>query len=56
MERTRRDFLAEVSQGMMVASVGAAVAADLGLAPARAADGPETLVLRQARVQWMRTV
>jgi hypothetical protein len=41
--RTRREFLADVGKGMLVASVGPAVAADLGLASARAADGPERL-------------
>jgi hypothetical protein len=35
--RNRREFLAEVGQGMLLASVGAALAADLGLAPAFAA-------------------
>lgn len=37
----RRKFLADVGQGMLVASVGAALASDLGLAPASAneADG-----------------
>src|SRR5262245_53615635 len=41
--RNRREFLAEVGQGMLVASVGAAVAADLGLAPAFAGEAPEKL-------------
>src|SRR5438067_12206159 len=36
---TRREFLADVGKGMLVASVGSAVAADLGLAPAFAAEG-----------------
>jgi hypothetical protein len=40
---SRREFLADVGRGMLVASVGSAVAADLGLAPALAADGPEPL-------------
>lgn len=39
--RTRREFLTEVGQGMLVVSVGATVAADLGLAPSAAADGEE---------------
>ena len=30
---TRREFLADVGRGMLIASVGSAVAADLGLAP-----------------------
>src|SRR5947209_858700 len=32
MNRSRRQFLAEVGQGMLVASVGSALAVDLGLA------------------------
>jgi hypothetical protein len=43
MNRNRREFLADVGRGMLVASVGSAVAADLGLAPAHAADGPDVL-------------
>jgi hypothetical protein len=43
MNRSRREFLADVGQGMLLASVGAALAADLGLAPAYAGDGPERL-------------
>jgi hypothetical protein len=34
MDRTRREFLANVGRGMLVASVGGAVAADLELVPA----------------------
>ncbi|HEV3137881.1 MAG TPA: hypothetical protein VGZ26_08245 [Pirellulales bacterium] len=41
--RTRREFLAAVGQGMMVASVGAGLASDLGLASARADEGGEPL-------------
>jgi hypothetical protein len=42
MERyRRRDFLADVGRGMLVASVGTSLAQDLGLAPAALADGPE---------------
>lgn len=37
--RTRRDFLAEVGKGMLVASVGAPLAAELGGAPALAVEG-----------------
>ena len=40
---SRREFLADVGRGMLVASVGTAVAADLGLSRGLAADGPETL-------------
>ena len=38
MPRTRREFLAEVSRGMVVATVGYEVASDLGLAPALAGE------------------
>jgi hypothetical protein len=37
-DRNRRDFLADVGRGMLVASVGSALAADLGLAPAWAGE------------------
>jgi hypothetical protein len=43
MNRTRREFLADVGRGMLLASVGPALAADLGLAHARAGDGPDAL-------------
>ncbi|MSR56995.1 MAG: hypothetical protein EXS05_04910 [Planctomycetaceae bacterium] len=38
LPRTRREFLADVGRGMLVAGVGSATAIDLGLATARAAD------------------
>jgi len=38
MDRTRREFLADVGRGMLVASVGAATAAELDLVPAAFAD------------------
>src|SRR5262245_50171044 len=38
MIRSRRQFLAEVGQGMLVAGVGSALALDLGLAPKALAD------------------
>jgi len=41
--RTRRDFLAEVGRGMLVASVGYSVASDLGLASAVADETAESL-------------
>jgi hypothetical protein len=41
--RNRREFLADVGKGMLIASVGPALAADLDLASARAAEGPERL-------------
>ena len=40
----RREFLADVGRGMLVASVGAGIAQDLGLASAAlAGEGPERL-------------
>jgi hypothetical protein len=46
MNRNRRDFLANVGKGMLVASVGTGVADDLGLglSPALAADAPDRLL------------
>jgi hypothetical protein len=41
--RTRRQFLAEVGQGMLIASVGCSAAIDMGLAPARADERPGSL-------------
>src|SRR5205085_1897328 len=43
IDRTRRDFLADVGRGMLVAGVGPALAADLGLASAFADEPPGTL-------------
>jgi hypothetical protein len=40
---TRREFLADVGRGMLLATVGCSVANELGLAPAFAADAPDTL-------------
>src|SRR6476620_9228169 len=40
---TRREFLADVGRGMLVATVGCAVANELGLAPAFGADAPDAL-------------
>ena len=40
---TRREFLADVGRGMLVASVGYGMATELGLAPAFAADAGDTL-------------
>src|SRR6266436_1138698 len=40
---TRREFLADVGRGMLVATVGFGAATELGLAPAFAADAPDTL-------------
>ncbi|MBX7105204.1 MAG: hypothetical protein K1X57_14070 [Gemmataceae bacterium] len=43
MDRTRRDFLDDVGRGMLVAGIGPSLAADLGLASARADDAPGRL-------------
>ena len=43
MNRNRREFLADVGKGMLLASVGSAVAYDLGLTTAFAAEGKDTL-------------
>src|SRR6266702_7263870 len=40
---TRREFLADVGRGMLVATVGYGLASELGLAPAFAADAADTL-------------
>src|SRR6266567_53079 len=40
---TRREFLADVGRGMLVATVGCGLASELGLAPAFAADAADTL-------------
>ena len=39
----RREFLADVGRGMLVASLGSVVAADLEVAPAWASEGAEPL-------------
>jgi hypothetical protein len=43
-EPNRREFLANVGKGILVASVGAGLAAELGLTPTVAADAPERLL------------
>jgi hypothetical protein len=43
MNRNRREFLADVGKGMLVASVGTTLATDLGLSTAFALDGPDRL-------------
>jgi len=55
MQSTRRDFLADVGRGMVVATVGAGLASDLGLAPAWAAEAPPALTFgkREALVCLM---
>ena len=42
-QRSRRDFLTDVGTGMVVASIGAGLAADLGFSTAFANQGPERL-------------
>jgi hypothetical protein len=42
-QRSRRDFLADVGKGMVAASVGSSLAADLGFSTAFADQGPERL-------------
>ena len=39
----RREFLADVGRGMLIATVGCGVARELSLAPAFAADAPDVL-------------
>ena len=41
--RTRRQFLNEVGQGMLIASVGYATAVEIGVAPAQAYEASESL-------------
>ena len=41
--KSRRQFFADVGRGMLVATVGYSAANELGLAPAFAADAPDTL-------------
>lgn len=42
-QQTRREFLADVGKGMIVVSVGSALAAEIGLGDARAEDAPGRL-------------
>ncbi len=42
-QTSRREFLADVGRGMLIASVGPALAFDLGLASARAGEGADVL-------------
>lgn len=43
MNRNRREFLADVGEGMLIASVGSALASDLGISAAFAAEESKTL-------------
>jgi hypothetical protein len=47
-QRTRRDFLKDVGTGVVVASVGPSLAADLGFSSAFADEGPERLTFGPA--------
>ena len=47
IQRTRRDFLKDVGTGVVVASVGPGLAADLGFSSAFADEGPERLTFGQ---------
>jgi hypothetical protein len=42
-QRSRREFLSKVGQGMLVASIGSQLATDLGVAKADSVDGAESL-------------
>ena len=44
--RTRRDFLADVGKGMLTASIGTALASDLGLSTALAEEKARALESR----------
>jgi len=44
MNRNRREFLADVGKGMLIASVGPALAADLGISSAFADEEPKRLL------------
>jgi hypothetical protein len=52
---TRREFLAEVSSGMLVAAVGYGTATELGLSDATAGEGPQRLTFGtlEPLVDWM---
>lgn len=54
---TRREFLSDVSHGMLVAGLGAALAGDLGFSTAYADRGPESIPLGdyEALVELMRS-
>jgi hypothetical protein len=43
LDRNRREFMADVGRGMLLASVGPALASDLGLASLRAGEGGDVL-------------
>ena len=45
MRRSRREFLADVGRGMLVAGVGLSAAVDLGLSPAAVVEGAEANAL-----------
>src|SRR5262245_61233447 len=41
--QSRREFLADVGRGMLIATVGSSIAAELGLARVSASEGPAAL-------------
>ena len=47
--RTRREFLADVGRGMLVASLGSATAIELGLTPSLADESSPRLTFWPAR-------
>ena len=47
--RSRRDFLADVGRGMLVASLGSATAIDLGITPCAAEEPTQRLTFGQAQ-------
>ena len=49
---SRREFLADVSRGMLVASVGTSLAVDLGLSPAWGADAPAKPISARLSRSW----
>jgi hypothetical protein len=55
---TRREFLSDVSRGMLLAGLGTSLAGDLGLSTAFAEQGPESISLGEhaALVDLMRSV
>src|SRR5215467_10563823 len=47
IQRTRREFLQDVGTGVVAATIGPSLAADLGFSPAFADEGPERLTFGQ---------
>ena len=51
-QQTRREFLADVGKGMLVAGIGTTLAADLGIASHAAADSPPELGAGERRLTF----